>query len=514
MPQHIIDSAFIRHDTLVAMARGADRFAYAPAALQRLQADRAIVQQHIADGAPVYGLNTGLGGNLGYRLDADEVVAYQQQIILGRMIGMGEPLPMDVVRTAQLVRVIGFARGGTGVSPQAAQAVMDLLDHGITPLVPMRGSISAGDLGLCAHMAAPVIGQGEAWYQGRRLTGAQALEAAGLAPVALQAKDGLGLINASPLTTAYAAVAACELADLLLVGAAVAALADEGYAANLTVFDPRIAAARPAGAQSAVAALFRALLEGSALAEQPPRAIQDAISFRTMAQVFGAGHAAFAHLCEAVDTEINGTSDNPLVFAAEQQMLSSPNFHPPMIALTFDSMAIALVQLATAGAQRVIKLQTAHLSGLPKYLSPVGGASTGFNSLQKTVAALHAEIRLKATPASLDALVVSETVEDHATHAMLCVRKLHEQLELMRSLVAIEAMVAAQAVDLRGGARLGRGTQAVFDAVRSAVPMLQADRPSGPDAMRVQVALFGKDLARQLRDALRPALAGHALRAL
>jgi histidine ammonia-lyase len=183
-----------------------------------------------------------------------------------------------------------------------------------------------------------------------------------------------------------------------------------------------------------------------------------------------------------------------------------------MIALAFDSMAIALTHLATASVQRVIKLQNPALSGLPKYLSPVGGASVGFNAMQKTAAALHAEIRLKATPASLDAVVVSDTVEDHATHALLCVRKLDEQMRLLRHLVAVEALVAAQAIGLRGPLTLGVGTQVVFDAVRSAVAPLQADRPCGPDAMAVQDALFTASVVGQLRAAVRVAMAGHKLR--
>ena len=512
MPQHLIDSTFITCDVLTAWARGADHFAFTPAALNRLQLDREVVQRHIDDGAPVYGLNTGLGGNLAYRIEASEVEAFQEQVIVGRMIGMGAPLPLDVVRAAQLARVIGFARGGTGISPEVAQAAMQLLDRGVTPVVPMLGSIGAGDLGLSAHLAAPVIGQGEAFFKGRRYHGAAALEAAGLTPVRLQAKDGLGLINASPVTAGYAALVASDLAQLLLVAAAVAALADEGYAANLNVFDPRIAAARPAGAQEAAAALFRALLAGSSLDAAAPRSIQDALSFRTMAQLFGSTHAALAMLSDAVEAEVNGISDSPLVLSAEGEMLSSPNFHPPMIALAFDSMAIALTHLASASVQRLIKLQTPALSGLPKYLSPVGGASVGFNAMQKTAAALHAEIRLKATPASLDAVVVSDTVEDHATHALLCVRKLDEQMQLMRHLVAVEALVAAQAVDLRGPVTLGVGTQAVFDAVRSAVAPLHADRPCGPDAMAAQDALFVDQVARQLRDAVSGAMGGHKLR--
>ena len=503
--QHQLDLKTIDATTLVRLARSEDRFAYSQAALERLAADRAVVQAHAASGDPVYGLNTGLGGNLAYRLDAAEVVAFQQQVIQGRMVGMGEALPRDVVRAALLVRCSSLARGGSGVSVAAAEGLLALLDGGVTPVVPALGSISAGDLGLCAHMVAPVIGLGEAWYRGRRWSGAQALAEAGLTPVTLQAKDGLGLINASPLTAGYAAVVAQTLDESLLVAAGVSALADEGYAANLTVFDPRIAAARAAGAQVAAAALFRALLAGSSLYQGKPRSIQDAISFRTMAQVFGSAYAARGMLVDSVDAEINGNSDSPIVFAAEGDMLSSPNFHPTMIALAFDSMAIAVTHLASASMQRVIKLQTARLSGLPNYLSPVGGASVGFNALQKTAASLHAAIRLKATPASLDAVVVSDTVEDHATHAFLCVGKLHEQLQSFHYLLAIEGMVAAQAVDLRWSETLGAGTQRVFDAVRSAVPTLAEDRPPGPDAMAVCDALFSGALYRALDDLTRDA---------
>jgi len=508
MLTHLIDADPVSIETLVSWARSRDAFGFAPAALARLAADRQVVQAHLADGAPVYGLNTGLGGNLGYRLGEDEVLAFQQQVIRGRMIGMGAALPVEVVRAALLSRAISLARGGSGVSVPAARALLALVDRGVTPVVPMLGSIGAGDLGLCAHMVAPLIGEGEADFQGRRLPGAQALDAAGLVPAPLQAKDGLGLINASPVTAGMAAIVADQLAHSLLTAAAVAALSDEGYAANPGILDVRIAAARPAGAQVGAAALFRALLAGSSLYDGPPRSIQDAISFRTVAQVFGAAYGQSAALRDAVHAEINGVSDSPVVFALQGDMVSTPNFHTSVLALAFDAMAIAMTHVASASVQRIIKLQTPHLSGLPKYLSPVGGASVGFNALQKTAAAIHAEIRLQATPASLDAIVVSDTVEDHATHALLAVRKLERQLRLLQNLLGIEALVAAQAVDLRVGARLGAGTRCVFSAVRSVVPMLQQDRPPGADAMAVAQALGDADWLRRLREIARAGLKG------
>jgi len=514
MSSVLIDAEPVPLATLVRWARGDAVFAFAPAALARLAADRVVVEQHAAAGKPVYGLNTGLGGNLGYRLTADEVIAFQQQVIRGRMIGMGDPLPIDVVRSALLARVCSLARGGSGVSAGVAQALLALVNAGITPVVPSIGSIGAGDLGLCAHMVAPVIGEGEVFYRGNRIDAAQALLQAGLLPARLQPKDGLGLINASPLTAGHAAVVADSLDRFLLTAAAVAALAVEAYAANLGVYDPRIAAARPAGAQTAAAALFRAMLAGSSLYQQPPRAIQDAISFRTTAQVFGAVYAAHASLREAVDAEINGTSDSPIVFAAQGDMVSSPNFHTSVIALTFDAMAIALVQLASASVQRIIKLQTPQLSGLPRYLSPVGGASVGFNAMQKTAAALHAEIRLHSTPASTDAVVVSDTVEDHATHAMLAVRKLAAQLQLMHMLLGLEAMVAAQAADLRQVGGLGAGSAAVYARVRERVAALEQDRPTGRDAMMVAQALRGASLHDTLRSICAGGMQGHVLAGL
>jgi histidine ammonia-lyase len=286
---------------------------------------------------------------------------------------------------------------------------------------------------------------------------------------------------------------------VLLVALAVAALCSEGYAANLSVLDRRIVAARDSGAQVAVAGLMRALLLGSPLAAGPPRAIQDAVSMRTPAQNFCAAYAVLGLLYDAVQAEVNGCSDSPLVLADSGEMLSTPNFHTPMIAVAADALAIALVQLSAASVQRIIKLQTPHLSGLPKYLSPVGGASVGFNAMQKTAAALHAQVRLHASPAALDAFPVSDTVEDHAPQTPLALRKLVESLRALRHLVAIEALVAAQAVDLRQSGGMGRGTLLVQTALRAVVPPLAEDRPPGPDAVRVEATLFADAVYQDLR---------------
>ncbi|MCB8882776.1 histidine ammonia-lyase [Acidisoma cellulosilytica] len=484
-----------------------------PAAHARVAASRAVVEAYAAGDEPVYGLNTGLGGNLGYRLDPASLAAFQIQMIRGRTIGVGPLFSQAVSRRQLLCRIIGLAQGGAGISPAVLDGMIAIFNRGVTPAMPGRGSIGAGDLGLAAHMGAVVIGRGQAWFADRLMPGAEALAAAGLSPVVLGPKDALGILNTSAVTCGHAASVLADLADLLIFATTAAALSMEGYAANPTIFDARLAAARPADGQTRAAAMFRQILAGSYLHDAPSRSIQDALSFRVLSQIYGPTLAAFDTAVEAVTLEINAAADNPLVLAEDRVILSTANFHTPAIALAFDSLAIALCHLASASLQRTIKLMDPRLSGLPKYLSPVGGASVGFNALQKTASYLHAEIRLKATPASLDSVPVSETVEDHAPNTPLTIRKLEEQVLVLRLLIAIEALTAAQAVDLRGQPVLSAPTAALHAAIRASLPMLDEDREIGPDVDRVNDIAQDAEVLAALRGyflglSLNPLLAG------
>ncbi|WP_237480657.1 HAL/PAL/TAL family ammonia-lyase [Lichenibacterium dinghuense] len=503
MTVHVLGDAPLGLGAIEAAARPGVRLVLSEAARSRVAAARAVVERYAAGDEPVYGLNTGLGGNLGYRLTPQEVEAFQVQMVRGRSIGVGEPFPEPVARLMLLCRIVGLARGGSGLSPAVLDLLVAMFDAGITPVIPGRGSIGAADLGLCAHIGLAAIGRGEVFVGGSRRPAAEALAAAGLAPARLGPKDGLAILNSSAVCCGHAVAVLRDWADLALLSAAVAALSCEGYAANPRIFDARLAAARPARGQEGAAALFRALLDGSALhLPGAARSIQDALSFRTLAPVVGAALAAFAAAAESVETEVNAAADNPLVLADDGLILSTANFHTPGIALAFDALAIAGAHLATGTAWRAAKLLDPRLSGLPRYLSPVGGASTGFNSLGKTAAALHAEVRLRAAPASLDALPVSDGVEDHAPQTPLTVRKLAEQVEALRMLVAIEALVAAQAVDLRAPPHLAPVARVLHGAIRAAVPRLDEDRETGPDVDRITALLRGPDLVGALRGAL------------
>jgi histidine ammonia-lyase len=481
----VIGDGAVTLDRIIA----ATRISLSEAARVRVAASRRVVDAYVTRPEPIYGLNTGLGGNVGFRLDPAALEAFQVQMVRGRNIGMGPVLPEPVARAALLCRIVGLAEGGAGISPDVLDLMVAMFNAGVVPSIPGRGSIGAGDLGLCGHIGSVVIGRGLAWYQGALLPGAEALARAGLAPAVLGPKDGLGVLNSSAVTAGHAAVVLAELGDTLVLSMAVAGLAMEGYAANPSIFDARIAAARPASGQVRAAALFRRMLAGSSLHDGVSRAIQNALCFRVLPQIYGPVLTAFDTAVDEVTVEINSAADNPLVMADDGLILSTANFHTPAIALAFDTLAIALCHLATASMQRIIKLMNADMSGLPKYLSPVGGASNGLNSLQKTASYLHGEIRLKATPASLDTIPVSETVEDHAPNTPLTIRKLEEQLLPLRLLLAIEAMTAAQAVDLRGGVVLASATGRLYRAVRDAVPTLETDRETGPDADAVHLSI-------------------------
>ena len=476
----------------------------------RVAAAREVVDAYAEGTEPIYGLNTGLGGNLAHRLDPSALATFQVQMVRGRNTGVGPVFPQAVARTQLLCRIIGLSQGGAGISPHLLDLMIAMFNRGVTPSIPGRGSIGASDLGLCGHIGAVVIGRGLAWFGGVSMPGAEALAAAGLSPATLGPKDGLSILNSSAVSCGHAACVLSELGDLLVSATVTAALSMEGYAANPGIFDARIAAARPGGGQVRASAMFTQILAGSALYQGPPRAIQDALSFRVLSPIYGPALAAFDAAVDAVTLDINAASDNPLVLPDDGLILSTANFHTPAIALAFDSLAIALCHLATASIQRIMKLMDGRLSGLPRYLSPDGGASAGLAALQKTAAALHAEIRLKATPASLDSVPVSEGIEDHAPNTPLTIAKLEQQLLPLALLVAIEALTAAQAVDLRGLPMQAPATATLYAAIRQETPMLGADRELGPDADRVH----GVIVRPELLTALRRHLAGLSLNPL
>ena len=482
----VLSGAGISVEDVAAVARGGRKVEVGPGVIERLDKARKVLDQAAASGQQIYGLNTGLGANLGTTVEGD-ASAFQRQLLEGRSGAVGEPLPQEAVRATMLARAAMFSVGGSGISPAVLTALVDAINAGVHPVMPSLGSIGAGDLLLMTAIARTLIAEGEADYQGRRMPSAKALMMARLAPVSLAPKDGLSLINASAVSTGAGALALADALSAFEQQQQAGALTMEALGANRTILDPRLHLARPAACQQLAAKELRDLLARDE--QPPPTTLQDPLSVRCMPSIHGALIQAIDNARLAVEIELNAAADNPLVLGEDNLVLSTGNFHTASMALAFETLGLAIAQASAATAARFVQLTGSGRNGLPKYLSPIGGASAGFVPLQKTVTAILAAIRHKANPVMLDFLPVSEGVEDHATQTLLAVTKCAGMIGLWRRLIAFELMAAAQAVDLREGLTLAPATGVIHAAVRAHVASLREDRPLGPDAEPLYASL-------------------------
>jgi histidine ammonia-lyase len=438
-----------------------------------------------------------------------ESSGYPLRTIRGRATGVGEPLARELVRAAIAVRVNGLCTGGSGARPTLADGLTALLNAGVHPAIPRSGSIGASDLCLMAHVGLALIGEGRAELQGEWMDTGEALARSGLGAVPLGPRDGLAICSSSAITIGAATLALRD-ARACLEGAQVsAALSMEGFRASLTPLDPRVVAARPAPGQAWAAAGLRALLEGSQIiGVDRSRRLQDPLSFRCASQIHGALHTALDGLEAALEPELSGAADNPLVLpqdraerdgGTEPEILSTGNFSSPALALALDVTAIACAQVAHAISERQARLKETRLSGLPSNLVEVdsgrGASGSGVAPLSKTAAALVLEIGHLAAPVSILQAVTADGVEDDMTGALQGALRLREQVVRLRLLVALELLVAAQAVDIAHpaqttngleGAPLGVGTGAAHRAVRELIPTLREDRALGPEVERLE----------------------------
>jgi histidine ammonia-lyase len=481
-----LDGKRLTPEDVVLVARHGAPVELDPAALARMAAAREVVESYLAAGRPAYGLTTGLGARVVDSVPAAVLAEFSRHTVLGRANSVGPPLETEVVRAALLVRANGLAAGGSGATPELAQALVALLGYRVHPVVPSIGSIGAGDICVLAHVGLVLLGEGEAEVDGDTLSGADALEGAGLAPLVLAPKDGLALISANAVSAACAALALADGREALDALQVAAALSMEGFRASRSPLDERVAAARPAPGQAACAAGLRALLAGGS---SSGRRLQDPLSFRCVSQTHGSLAAALDFLAAALEPELNGAGDNPLVLAEDGEIVSTGNFFVPGLAVAADTVALALAQAANLAAARVARLLSSPLTDLPQNLAPTGSTGTGMAPLLKVADALASEIAHGAAPASLDSRAGTEAVEDASTGAPLATGRLSGLLDRVRLLTALELVVAAQAVDLAGIEALGRGTGAAHAVVRELAEPLERDRPVGGDVERVAAQL-------------------------
>jgi histidine ammonia-lyase len=484
----------------VAVARAGAAVRIAPAVTARLKRARRIVERFASGDRAVYGLNTGLGAAVDTALTQDEVAAFQRQAVMARAVGVGDFLATDEVRATLFVRLVGIAHGASGLSPAFAAVIRDMLDKGLHPRVRRIGTLGEADLSPLAQLFLPLVGHGEVEFGGRVMPGREALREAGIEPPVLGPKDAIALLNANAYSFGTGALALHDAGLALQAQTAAGALSLEAAGANLSPIDPRVVALRPAPGQADASRLLLSLIKGSDLLKaKHPRRVQDPLSFRCLAPVNGAAFDQLQRASAAIAADLNGAGDSPAVLVDDEELMSTVNFDTTATSLAFEGLGLALSHTAAIAVFRIAKLMSPGFSGLPRFLTPkTAGARTGFATVQKTVSALEAEIRHLALPLGAMTAPVADGVEDYAPMTPRVVEKTHDIVRRLARLAAIELVVAAQAVDLGDGLRLGRGTGRAFAFVRSHVARLEEDRPSGPDFERLAVAILAGELSAAL----------------
>ena len=500
----LLDGSSLTIDQLLAIADGDADVALAPEAAARVDAARQVVDDQAAGDAAVYGINTGFGALAETAIPRDALGALQLNLLRSHAAGVGEPLPPRAVRASMALRANVLAKGFSGIRRSTLERLLDLLNSRVHPIVPSRGSVGAsGDLAPLAHLSLVLIGEGTATVgdDATVRSGAAALRAAGIAPVVLEAKEGLALINGTQPSAAIAALAAAGALRLARAADVAAALSIDALRGSMRPFDARIHDARPYPGQSASAANIRNLLADSSINKSHEHCgrVQDAYSLRCAAQVHGAARDALRFVLESLAIEANAATDNPMVFAADHEIVSGGNFHGAPVAIAGDLTAIALAQLVTISERRSDRLVNPVLSDLPPFLTANSGLQSGYMMAQVTAAALVSEIKTLAHPASVDTIPTSANREDHVSMSMGAALKAQRALELSTRVIAIEILCACQAMDLLAPLKTSRALQEVHQRIRGVVPVLDADRPPAPDIERISEVITGGSLERALR---------------
>lgn len=447
--------------------------------VQRVKRSRAVVDSFVDEGEVVYGITTGFGKFSDVVISKGEAKELQRNLIISHACGVGKPFTEDVVRAIMLLRANALAKGFSGIQPKTLTTLIEMLNKGVHPVIPEKGSLGAsGDLAPLSHMVLVLIGEGEAYYQGQLMSGKEAMEKAGIDPVVLTSKEGLALINGTQVLTAVGALTTYDALNLSKLADISAALTMEALNGITDAFDPRVHQVRPHLGQINTAKNLLALLDGSQrTTRQGEIRVQDPYSLRCTPQIHCASKDTFQYVLNKINIEINSVTDNPIIFADDKDAISGGNFHGQPMALPFDFLGIALAELANVSERRIERLVNPQLSGLPAFLTEKGGLHSGFMIAQYSAASLVSENKVLAHPASVDSIPSSANQEDHVSMGTIAARKAREIYFNASRVIAIELMAAAQAIDFGDkDKKLGKGTQAAYDIIRGAVERLQEDR--------------------------------------
>jgi histidine ammonia-lyase len=470
--------------------------AIAPGSYALMDASRAVVEGVVSRAETAYGINTGFGKLSDVRIGSDQLEALQRNLVRSHACGIGEPLPEDEVRAMLLLRANVLAKGLSGVRPLVVETLVAMLNHRVHPVIPARGSVGAsGDLAPLAHLALALIGEGEVLYAGERMAASDALERAGIAPLTLAAKEGLALLNGTQAMAGVGGLAMARALRVVELFDLAGAMSLEALRGTPAAFDARIHEARPHAGQIAAAAHLRRLLEDSEIREShrhgDPR-VQDAYCLRCMPQVHGAARGALAHVREVIEVETGSATDNPLIFADADggEILSGGNFHGAPLALALDYAAIALTDLMSISERRIDRLINPDINeGLPAFLSPDAGVSSGLMIAHVAAAALLNEAKVLSHPSSVDSVPTSGGKEDHVSMGMTGALKLRQVVSNAEYVLAMELMAAAQGLEYRLPLKPAREVERAAAAVRRILPALKEDRVLAGEIERLAVAV-------------------------
>jgi len=465
-------------------------------ARRRIAESREFINEVLAHGDQVYGVNTGFGQLAQVSISDDELAHLQDNLVRSHAVGVGEDLDDDVVRLIMLMKVVALAEGFSGVRLELVDALCALINNNIYPRIPARGSVGAsGDLAPLAHMAGALIGIGEVRVNGNLVPATAALKMAGIEPVRLAPKEGLALLNGTQVSTALALAAAFRTENLLAAALMAGAMSSDAVKGSDTPFDRRIQSVRGHGGQIAVAGVLRDLMGDSDIRASHAECdrVQDPYSVRCQPQVMGACLDVLRHVCSVLETEANAVTDNPLVFADSKSVLSGGNFHAEPVALAADYLALAIAEIGALSERRIALLIDSHLSGLPPFLVKHEGLNSGFMMAQVTAAALASENKSHAHPASVDSLPTSANQEDHVSMATYAARRLHTMLDNVADIVAIELLAAAQGIEFHHPQKSSPAIEEVISGLREISPSYDEDRSLSSDIRRVAATIDDGD---------------------
>jgi histidine ammonia-lyase len=501
----LIDGESLTLDAVTRVADAGERVELAPAARVRVKACRAVIERALETDTVIYGVTTGFGKLSDVRIPHEKLRELQVNLLRSHACGVGVPLPEDEVRAALLIRANSLAKGYSGVRPETIEFLLEMLNREVHPVVPSRGSCGAsGDLAPSAHLCLVMIGEGEAFHGADRLPGAEALKRAGLRPLALEAKEGLSLLNGTQFMLATGGLALARARGLVDTADMAGALAVDALLGTPVAADARIQDVRPHPGQQKTAANLRALLRGSEIvaSHKDCGRLQDAYSLRCIPQVHGAVRDALDHTLTVLARELNSATDNPLVFPEDGAILSGGNFHGAPLSYIFDYAATVISDLASISERRLERLVNPDLSGMPAFLIREPGISSGYMMLQVTVAALVSENKILAHPASVDSIPTSANKEDHVSMGMSAALKLRSVVDNAETVLSGEILAACQAMEFRKPLRPGEGTRRAYALVRESVPPLEQDRIVSPDIEAVRRLIRAGKLASLVHEPL------------